>query len=63
VIANRPARKTLPDGRNAHLIQQGREWWLPRLAQRFTIHQVEGNETEIVAIVRPRLLPGGIGIY
>lgn len=31
VIANRPASKCLPDGRNAHLIQEGPEWWLPRL--------------------------------
>jgi len=63
VIANRPAKKTLADGRNAHLIQEGREWWVPRLSQRFGIHQVEGTETEIVVIVRPRVLPGGLGIY
>lgn len=31
LIANRPAMKMLPDGRNAHLIQEGPEWWLPRL--------------------------------
>jgi len=54
VIANRPARKTLPDGRNAHLIQQGRDWWLKRLALRFSIHQIEGNDTELVFIVRKR---------
>ncbi len=26
-----PAEKTLPDGRNAHLIQQPKEWWLEKL--------------------------------
>lgn len=31
LIANRPARKCLPDGRNAHLIQEGPEWWLPKI--------------------------------
>ena len=31
VIANRPALRALPDGRNAHLIQEGPEWWLPKL--------------------------------
>ena len=31
------AVKTLPDGRNAHLIQQPAEWWLPRLMERFRI--------------------------
>lgn len=32
-----PARKTLPDGRNAHLTQQPQEWWLPLLEQRFRV--------------------------
>ena len=54
VIANRPAKKTLPDGRNAHLIQEGRAWWQARLALRFSIHQVGGNETELVFVVRRR---------
>ena len=30
VIATRLANKTLPDGRNAHLIVQPYEWWLPK---------------------------------
>ena len=33
------AAKTLADGRNAHLIQQPPEWWLPRLLQRFDLVQ------------------------
>jgi hypothetical protein len=32
-----PALKTLPDGRNAHLIQQPPEWWLPKLMARFEL--------------------------
>jgi len=36
-IATGPAGKILPDGRNAHLIQQGADWWLPRLMQRFEL--------------------------
>jgi hypothetical protein len=64
VIANRPAKKHLPDGRNAHLIQQGRDWWLPKLALRFTIHQIEGSETELVFIVQKRLDRfGGLAVY
>ena len=35
VVATRPAVKTLADGRNAHLIQEGVEWWLPKLSARF----------------------------
>jgi hypothetical protein len=32
-----PAQKLLPDGRNAHLIQQPPEWWLSRLKARFDV--------------------------
>jgi hypothetical protein len=35
-----PAQKVLPDGRNAHLIQQPFEWWLPKLKARFDILSV-----------------------
>jgi hypothetical protein len=62
VIANRPAKKFLPDGRNAHLIQQGRAWWLPRISRRFAIHQIEGNETELVFIVRRQRF-AGLAVY
>ena len=36
-IATGPARRILPDGRNAHLIQQPPSWWLPKLMQRFDL--------------------------
>jgi len=36
-----PALKILPDGRNAHLIQQPPEWWLPKIMQRFELVQFE----------------------
>ena len=36
-IHTAPAEKVLPDGRNAHLIQQPPEWWLPRIMQRFEL--------------------------
>ncbi len=36
-----PAMKFLPDGRNAHLIQEPASWWLPRLRQHFEITQFE----------------------
>jgi hypothetical protein len=64
VIANRPARKFLPDGRNAHLIQQGRDWWLRKLALRFSIHQIEGSDTELIFIVRKHMDRfGGLPVY
>lgn len=36
----RPSQKFLPDGRNAHLIQQPADWWFPKLFQRFSTVQV-----------------------
>lgn len=30
-IATRPANKLLPDGRNAHLIQESPDWWMDKL--------------------------------
>jgi hypothetical protein len=32
------AMKTLADGRNAHLIVEGPEFWLPRIMERFDLH-------------------------
>jgi hypothetical protein len=31
-IATRPAKKKLPDGRNAHLIQEDSDWWAEKFA-------------------------------
>jgi hypothetical protein len=36
-VHTRPAVKVLPDGRNAHLIQQPPAWWLPKLLERFEL--------------------------
>lgn len=36
-----PAMKKLPDGRNAHLIQEPPSWWLPKLCQHFEIERME----------------------
>jgi hypothetical protein len=59
LIANRPARKVLPDGRNAHLIQEGPDFWLPKLWARFEIslfHEVEaeGKRVGYVVVVRKK---------
>lgn len=37
IIATRPAKKILSDGRNAHLIQQSHEWWLPKIFARWKL--------------------------
>lgn len=36
VVATRPAKKVLSDGRNAHLINETVDWWLPKLLLRWT---------------------------
>lgn len=37
VIGTGPAKKTLPDGRNTHLIQEGKDWWREKLSLFFDI--------------------------
>ena len=49
MIDNGPAKKILPDGRNAHLTIQGRNWWEERLSEYFKLAvcaQVNKFETE-----------------
>ena len=36
-VATGPAMKKLADGRNAHLIQQPANWWLPQFLSRFEL--------------------------
>jgi hypothetical protein len=36
-----PARKTLSDGRNAHLIQQPPVWWLPKFFARWDVRSFQ----------------------
>jgi hypothetical protein len=38
-----PAVKILPDGRNAHLIQQPSSWWLPRIANFFEVVELQSE--------------------
>lgn len=36
-VATGPAKKSLPDGRNAHILQRPYTWWLPQLWERWTL--------------------------
>jgi len=38
ILNTDPSSKTLPDGRNAHLIQENLEWWIKTLNKYFYIH-------------------------
>jgi hypothetical protein len=52
-IATRPASKVLPDGRNAHLIQEQGNWWLERLMQFFDIRQFQDMGGGIIVVCTP----------
>lgn len=55
-----PAGKTLPDGRNAHLIVEPPEWWLPWITDRFllqTFQRVPGGFVVLVSPVDDATMP------
>jgi hypothetical protein len=56
-IHTAPAVKHLPDGRNAHLIQEPSSWWLPRLCRHFEIKHLESVSGGFWVVTRPRLAP------
>lgn len=47
-----PAVRILPDGRNAHLIQQPPRWWLPRILERFELLRFSLIEYGFFVVVR-----------
>ena len=49
-----PAGKTLPDGRNAHIIQKPSSWWLPQICEHFEVNQLEGTSGGFWLIVVPK---------
>lgn len=49
-----PAQKTLPDGRNTHLIQQKRQWWKNRLKAFFTVGMMKEVGPELHVVVSPK---------
>lgn len=49
-----PAIKVLPDGRNAHLIQQPYEWWVPKFWSRWTIRHFQHETRAILLICTPK---------
>ena len=49
-----PAMKVLSDGRNAHLIQQPLEWWLPLLKARFDVLAVNPMDQGFWIVVARR---------
>jgi len=52
-IATCPAKKSLPDGRNAHLLVRPGFWWKDKLGKYFTIEVWEEDGTWITGEARP----------
>lgn len=48
-----PAMKVLPDGRNAHLIQEPPEWWIPKLTDRFCLQTFQRTDGGFAVLVSP----------
>jgi hypothetical protein len=55
-IATIPARKTLVDGRNAHLIIKPTNWWLSLFLPIFYIEHLQQTETGFLILVRSNSL-------
>ena len=53
IIATGPAVKTLQDGRNAHLIQEGPRWWLDALDERWEIDNLFFDGRDLMVAGRP----------
>ena len=54
-----PAAKELPDGRNAHLIQEPPAWWLPKLLARFELERFERTKGGFMVLVTPKAPAAG----
>lgn len=55
VISTRLAGKTLPDGRNTHLIVKDAGWWKLTLKKFFTVAKVMQKGSEVHVIVAPKV--------
>lgn len=54
VIHTGPAAKTLPDGRNTHLLQRPRDWWQKKLGAYFEVGKILESGPLLHVIVGPR---------
>ena len=52
-----PAERILPDGRNAHLIQEKAAWWLPRILARFELQNYSRQPNGFSVLVTPEGAP------
>lgn len=53
-IATGPAKKHLPDGRNAHITQRPVRWWLDKLEERFEVYEMSQTKEGMYGILEAR---------
>jgi len=51
-VSLQPAKKTLPDGRNTHLLLRPAKWWLMQFMERFTMDTCRCTEGEVQLVLR-----------
>jgi len=55
-ICTQDAMRTLPDGRNAHILQKPAQWWLEKIMARFELQTFQVvHDSEFFVIVYPRI--------
>lgn len=52
VINTGPAQKTLPDGRNTHVLQKNKVWWSEKLEKFFTVENIQEQGSNLHVWVR-----------
>jgi 2-polyprenyl-3-methyl-5-hydroxy-6-metoxy-1,4-benzoquinol methylase len=52
-VSTRIAKKQLPDGRNAHLIVEEPEWWLPKFLKHFRMQEYVRSDDGFYVVVFP----------
>lgn len=63
VIHTGPAQKTLPDGRNTHLIQENKAWWWKKLNQAFDIDEMLEDGPHLSVWCKPKGSPATIEAF
>ncbi len=53
-ISSAPSSQTLADGRNAHLIQEPKDWWLKVLATKYDVADTRDVEDGFLVLATPK---------
>lgn len=54
-VGTLPAKRVLPDGRNAHLIVEDERWWLPKLMSRWDLEMYQRRTDGFMTLLSARI--------